>query len=145
MLDQFQPKRANDNRLQPLLTVTAAVIVRDGKVLIARRDPGLTNGGRWEFPGGKVKTSEDPRSCLQRELKEELGIASEVLDKIGTVTHEEGGGRLKLLFFRTKWLDGKMCLRDHTEIRWVEPVRLVEFDLTPADRQFAAGLQIPAG
>jgi 8-oxo-dGTP diphosphatase len=129
----------------PVLTVAAAVIVRDGKVLIARRDPGLTNGGRWEFPGGKVKAREDPRSCLQRELKEELGIASEVLDKIGTVTREENDGRLKLVFFRTKWLDGNICLRDHTDIRWVEPARLVEFDLTPADRQFAAGLEIPAG
>jgi 8-oxo-dGTP diphosphatase len=128
-----------------MLTVTAAVIIRDGKVLIARRNPGLSNGGRWEFPGGKVRSHENPRSCLKREIKEELGIESEVLENIGTVTHEEDSGRLRLLFFRTKWLAGKMCLRDHTEIRWVEPVQLSEFELSPADRQFAEGFEIPAG
>jgi 8-oxo-dGTP diphosphatase len=128
-----------------MLTVAAAVIVRDGKVLIARRDPRLTNGGRWEFPGGKLRANENPRSCLKREIKEELGIDSEVLENIGTVTHAEDDSLLKLFFFRTKWLDGDMCLRDHTEIRWVEPVQLSEFDLTPADRQFADGFEIPTG
>lgn len=123
--------------------VTAAIIIRDRKVLIARRNPDLTNGGRWEFPGGKVKAGENPRSCLKRELKEEMGIEVEVLDKIGTSTHKGEHQFLKLLFYNTQWINGKMRLRDHTEVQWVRADQLSEYDLTPADRRFAESFVLP--
>ena len=89
-----------------MLIVTAAIIQSGEKVLIARRNPMLSNGGRWEFPGGKVKPGEDPRSCLRREIREELGIEITVLDKLGTITHAENQRTLKLLFYRSNWTAG---------------------------------------
>lgn len=124
--------------------VTAAIIIRDGKLMIARRNPKLANGGRWEFPGGKVKPGESPRSCLKREIKEELGIEVDVLDMIGTSTQAGEDRSLELLFYRANWVAGEMRLRDHTAVRWVTAVQLTEYDLTPADREFAEGFEIPA-
>ena len=127
-----------------MLVVTAAIILSDGKVLIARRNPMLTKGSRWEFPGGKIKPGEDPRRCLAREIREELGIEIEVLDKLGTITHAEDQRSLKLLFYRANWTAGSLHLRDHSEIQWVRADRLSEYDLTPPDRRFAEGFAIPS-
>ena len=128
-----------------MLIVTAAIIQSGEKVLIARRNPMLSNGGRWEFPGGKVKPGEDPRSCLKREIREELGIEITVLDKLGTITNAEDQRTLKLLFYRSNWMAGGLHLRDHSDIQWVRADRLSEYDLTPPDRQFAEAFVIPAG
>lgn len=124
-----------------MLTVAAAIIERDGKVLIARRKEVLTNGGRWEFPGGKLKEGETPRSCLKREIKEELGLEVTVTDQLGSGTHDSQGRNIRLLFYRTRWVAGDICLQDHSEVRWVAGHQLREYDLTPADRQFAKGFK----
>ena len=58
--------------------VTAAVIEKDGRILIAKRRIGDRHGGRWEFPGGKIDSGETPEECLKRELREELGIEAEI-------------------------------------------------------------------
>ena len=58
--------------------VTAAVIEKDGKILIARRKRDDSQAGKWEFPGGKLEAGETPEACLKRELREELGIETEV-------------------------------------------------------------------
>ena len=134
----------DESHIEPMLIVTAAIIISDGKVLIARRNPMLSNGGRWEFPGGKVNPGEDPRSCLKREIREELGIEIEVFDKLGNVSHAEDQRSLKLLFYRANWTAGDMHLRDHSEIEWVRADRLSEYDLTPPDRRFAERFSIPA-
>ena len=57
--------------------VTAAVIGKDDKILIAKRRLGRTLGGKWEFPGGKIEPGETPRQALARELREELAIEAE--------------------------------------------------------------------
>jgi len=125
-----------------MTTVAAAVMVRDGKVLIARRKTDLSNGGRWEFPGGKLKAGETPRNCLKRELMEELGITVTVSEKMGTGAYEDGCQSIRLLFYRTEWDAGRIRLRDHSEIRWVAARQLKNFDLTPADRDFAKFLEL---
>ena len=105
----------------------------------------LANGGCWEFPGGKLKQGEDPSSCLKREIREELGIEIEVLEKLGTVTHVEDDQSLIILFYRANWTAGSLQLRDHSEIKWVKIDHLSEYELTPPDRQFAKELAIPSG
>lgn len=122
---------------QPTLTVAAGVLIRDGKVLIARRKATLSNGGRWEFPGGKLKPGETPQICLRRELNEELGIEVDVLERLGAGTHIDKGRQLRLLFYRVRWRGGEFRFRDHSEVRWVDKSRINTFGLTPADRQFA--------
>lgn len=62
--------------------VTAAVIEKDGRVLIAQRKTGDALAGKWEFPGGKLEPGETPEACLRRELREEFGVETEIGDFI---------------------------------------------------------------
>jgi 8-oxo-dGTP diphosphatase len=57
-------------------TVTAAINIRDQKVLLTRRGKSEKLAGYWEFPGGKVEDGETLQECLERELLEELGVAA---------------------------------------------------------------------
>ena len=68
--------------------VTAAIILRDDRVLLARRSSGQKLAGFWEFPGGKVEAGETPESCLARELEEELGIGVHVGRKFAESLHQ---------------------------------------------------------
>ena len=61
-----------------MLRVVAAVIERDGLILIGQRPPGKSHALEWEFPGGKIEQGESPRAALARELREELGIEAHI-------------------------------------------------------------------
>ena len=63
---------------RPLISVTAAILVRDGKILIAQRKSSDHLAGKWEFPGGKIEYGETPEDCLKRELHEEFGIDTRI-------------------------------------------------------------------
>ncbi|MBK7931130.1 MAG: NUDIX domain-containing protein [Bryobacterales bacterium] len=67
---------------RPGVLVVAAVIALDGRILIGQRKRGDWNEFKWEFPGGKVESGEDPRDALKRELREELDIDAEVGDEL---------------------------------------------------------------
>ena len=68
--------------------VVAAVIERDGHILIARRHDHVHQGGKWEFPGGKVEPQEPVQTALCRELEEELGIQAKCFEPLITVAHD---------------------------------------------------------
>ncbi|NSW92570.1 MAG: NUDIX domain-containing protein [Firmicutes bacterium] len=57
-----------------MVKVTAALIVKDNQILIAKRKSNAKLANKWEFPGGKIEAGETPEECLRRELKEELNI-----------------------------------------------------------------------
>jgi 8-oxo-dGTP diphosphatase len=64
------------------MDVVAAVIERDGLVLICQRKRGGRHPLKWEFPGGKIESGEDPKTALERELREELGIAARIGEQL---------------------------------------------------------------
>ena len=72
--------------------VVAALIVRNGKILICQRTRHQPMPLKWEFPGGKVEPDESPENALFRELEEELGIRAKIGAKITTVRHYYGNG-----------------------------------------------------
>jgi 8-oxo-dGTP diphosphatase len=113
--------------------VTAAIIVRNNKVLIARRAPGENLEGKWEFPGGKIELGETPEHCLQREIHEELDIDIDVLDFFGDSIYDYSNGTIRLMAFRCQWLSGELTLRVHSEIAWVNSDELGTYDFAPAD------------
>ena len=115
--------------------VTAAVIEREGKVLLARRRSPSGLGGKWEFPGGTIEPGENPEQCLARELREELGIESEVGEFIARSRVSTNDLRLELLAFRVRSFRGEARASVHDELRWVEPRELSSFDLAEADRR----------
>jgi 8-oxo-dGTP diphosphatase len=114
--------------------VAAAVIVRDGLLLIAKRKKGDRFEGRWEFPGGKVETGESPEEALKRELREELGIETEIREFVCFIPVRTPELRIDLIAFKTAWLSGDPVCRDHEEIRWIGPEEVDNFNFTPPDR-----------
>jgi mutator protein MutT len=82
------------------LIVCAAVIERDGRVLVTRRPDGVHLGGLWEFPGGKCEPGEAFDACLRREMREELGVTVDVGPEMFAVAHDYDDRRVELHFFR---------------------------------------------
>src|SRR5579872_6246538 len=78
---QMRSKRKIPSKAAPAarpVRVVAAILEREGRILVGRRRPDQPLAGQWEFPGGKVKPSETPRAALARELREELGVQASV-------------------------------------------------------------------
>ena len=114
--------------------VTAAVIEKDGKILIAQRRKGSALGGKWEFPGGKIEPGETAEECLKRELKEEFEIESEIGEFIIASQFRYCLVPIELLAYRAKHLSGEFKVNEHEEIRWVLPSELGSYDFVPADK-----------
>jgi 8-oxo-dGTP diphosphatase len=129
-------------------TVTAAVIERDGKVLVARRKPELVAGGLWEFPGGKLEAGETPERGLARELAEELGVPARVGEHLCTVPFSGEIASFELVVFRTELLGEDLRLTDHDEVRWLAPGDMDEAEFSKPDRpvvRLLARREGPAG
>ncbi len=126
---------------KPIVPVLAGVIFNpQGKVLLTRRHPRLSNGGRWEFPGGKLRPGEQPRDCLRRELQEELGIEVTVYDPVDVVTHGYEHQCIVLIAYRCRYLGGDIRLIDHDRYLWVDPGEVLQFELSAADVPIARKL-----
>ncbi len=120
--------------------VTAAVISKDDKVLIACRPPRGLLGGLWEFPGGKLQDGEDLQACLRREIYEELGVEVEVGTQLGEYRHAYTHFRVTLYAFWCNLLQGEPCPIQATDVRWVLPGDLRQFPMGKIDRQISQTL-----
>jgi mutator protein MutT len=116
-----------------IIDVTAAVIVKGGKVLAARRGPGKHLEGYWEFPGGKLEENESPEDCLERELTEEFSITSKVGAYIGESVYDYGEKVVRLLGYEVEHTAGDFKLVDHDELCWLEIDQLADMKWAPAD------------
>jgi 8-oxo-dGTP diphosphatase len=124
--------------------VVAALIEKDGKLLICQRTRHQTMPLKWEFPGGKIEDGEQPRNALRRELEEELGILATVGNEIARIQHEyPNGGMVELRFYLVREYKGEIENRIFREIRWAAPKDLSKFDFLEADltlvKDLAAG------
>jgi 8-oxo-dGTP diphosphatase len=119
------------------ISVTAAVIEKDGKVLIARRKRPVM-GYSWEFPGGKLEANETLEECLKREIREELSIEIEVGPLICLNKHIINcQSAIALYAYRARHISGDIELEDHEEIEWVLPEDLLKYDFPDPDRLIA--------
>ena len=117
-----------------IIRVTAAILEKDGKILIAKRKTGdELFAGLWEFPGGKVEEGETPEKCMARELKEELDIEVEIGELITSNKHKYPQGIFELLAYRVKHISGEMVLNDHEEMKWATADDMPRFEFPPAD------------
>jgi 8-oxo-dGTP diphosphatase len=120
-------------------SVVGAAIVRDGRVLAARRTRPPETAGRWEFPGGKVEPAEGADAALVREIREELGCAVSV-DRwlAGSVPV---GSRHELTVALATLLDGDPVPHEHDAVRWLGPEELDDVDWLEPDRPFLPELR----
>jgi 8-oxo-dGTP diphosphatase len=119
--------------------VVAAVIIRDGKILIGQRKRGGRHPLKWEFPGGKVEQGEDPRMALARELREELDVEAVIAEEMDSYEVCYGDGlRILLHFYRVTEFKGDPRNLDFEQIVWETPERLPEYDFLEGDVTFVA-------
>jgi 8-oxo-dGTP diphosphatase len=120
----------------PLIVTAAALIDRDGRLLVQQRPEGKSMAGLWEFPGGKLEPDETPEACLIRELDEELGIATDAacLAPAAFASEPLGDRHLLLLLYICRKWRGVPEPLEAAAIRWVRPVELHGLAMPPADR-----------
>lgn len=118
-----------------LIVVAAALVDRDGRLLVQRRPAGKPMAGLWEFPGGKLEAGETPEQALIRELAEELGIDVEAacLAPACFASDTLGDRHLLLLVYVCRKWGGTPAARHAEALRWVRPVELHGLDMPPAD------------
>jgi 8-oxo-dGTP diphosphatase len=118
-----------------VLVAACALIDPDGRVLIAERPAGRPMAGLWEFPGGKVEAGERPEETLIRELQEELGIVvnEACLAPLTFASHAYADFHLLMPLFVCRRWEGIVRAREGQRLAWVQPNRLRDYPMPPAD------------
>lgn len=120
-----------------MTTVVAAVIEREGRVLIAQRKRAAEHPLKWEFPGGKVEPDETPEKAVVRELTEELGIGAQVGAEIGRYEFQyQGSWPIMLMFYRVVEFTGEPKNLAFEQIAWVPRDQLASYDFLEGDAEF---------
>jgi len=133
LTDWEQRTHRNDSGAAITPVLAAIILNHNGSVLLAQRKPGKTNALKWEFPGGKLKPQESPENCLAREIEEELGISIAVRQLFSAVNYQYPHDNVLLLAYFAELVSGRLNLIDHADVRWVPILKLLNYDLSPAD------------
>ena len=121
--------------------VVAALIVKDGKVLVCQRTRHQTMPLKWEFPGGKIEEGEQPRDALRRELDEELGISARIGEEVARIRHDyKNGGAVELRFYVVREFKGQLENRIFRDVQWAKRSKLPEYDFLEADLELVKDL-----
>lgn len=135
------PNTAPDDYLKVIVGV---IEDRDANILLARRPLHLHQGGKWEFPGGKIEPGELPFDALRRELDEELGITIDrAMPLIQVPFHYETLSVL-LDVWRVQNFSGEAVGREGQDIRWVSLDSLASMEFPPANHAIVAALTLPS-
>src|SRR5262245_50645861 len=126
------------------IEVAAGLVFRNGRLLITQRRPGDHLGGMWEFPGGKREPGETFEDCLQRELREELGIEVEAGECLDSVTHSYPEKTVHLRFYRCAWRGHEPRALGCQAFAWVTAAQLAQYPFPPADTTLLGKLRASA-
>lgn len=122
--------------------VTAAIMIKDNKILIAQRSKKDKLSSMWEFPGGKIEEGETPQECLKREIKEELNVNVSIGEFFGESIYHYEGGSIKLLGYYVFYENGDLKLNVHDQVKWVTTEEIKNYNFAPADVPFVDKLSI---
>lgn len=128
------------SQMKPI-EVTAAIILKNGKIFIAQRSKEDELSNKWEFPGGKIEFNENPQECLKRELFEEFGIQTKILDYFEESTFDYGNKLIHLRSYYVRYLSGNFKLHVHQNYKWINNAELDHIDWAPADVKLAIKLK----
>jgi len=126
-----------------VVEVSAALIFRDGRLLITQRHAKSHLGGLWEFPGGKREPGETFEQCLIREIREELGVEISVGELFEDISHTYPEKSVRLKFFICRLLSGEPQPLDCAAVKWVEKSELATHAFPAADAQLLEKLKSP--
>ena len=130
-------------KTSPLVRVALAVIERRGRYLVGRRTAASHLGGLWEFPGGKRRSGETWRACLEREVREELDVTVDIVERIASFRFRYPDRSVELVAFRCVLEAGRPKPLACDELRWVTARQLASLPFPPANRRLIEGLAKP--
>ena len=133
--------RRKYRRSIPYFTVVAAVIRKNGRILITRRKNEGLLGGLWEFPGGKVEEGETDEDALKRELKEELNVQVRVGRFLMQIPHQYTHMKVLLKVYEAEILSGEVKKIGVSDYRWVLPREMRKYAFPAADKKILSYLQ----
>ncbi|REL31912.1 8-oxo-dGTP diphosphatase MutT [Thalassotalea euphylliae] len=112
-----------------LVHVAVGVIIQDESVFLTRRHSDAHQGGKWEFPGGKVESEETVAQALARELKEEVDIDILACQPLMEINHDYGDKQVKLDIFIVDQFSGEPSSQEGNEQQWASISKLgaIEF------------------
>ena len=116
-----------------VIEVVCGVILDGNNVLCVQRSETMSLPLMWEFPGGKIEKNETPEQCLYREIKEELDITIEILEKLSNSHYDYGTFKIVLIPYLCKYLDDEIMLSEHKEFQWLLFSELTMLEWAPAD------------
>lgn len=117
-----------------MIEVVAGIIYKDNKFLIAQRNLKKSQGGLWEFPGGKIEQNESSEEALKREIKEEFDVEIEVEKYIGECVHHYPEKDIKLIFYKANLISENLTLLEHEDYRWKTKENKDDFEFAGADK-----------
>jgi 8-oxo-dGTP diphosphatase len=124
-----------------LIDVAAALVFREGKLLITQRHAKAHLGGLWEFPGGKREPEETFEQCLVRELREELGIEVAVGKLVESLTHEYPEKAVHLRFYHCHWKEHEPQPLGCPAFKWVTAAEMKGYSFPAADARLLEKLR----
>lgn len=126
--------------VRTVIVVAAVLVDIDGRVLVAQRPEGKAMAGLWEFPGGKLEPGELPETALVRELREELGIdlTESCLAPLTFASHLYEDFHLLMPVYVARQWKGEPRGLDGQALKWVQPARLRDLPMPPADEPLVA-------
>ncbi len=120
--------------MNKVIDVAAAVIINShGEVLLSLRKQNTHQGGKWEFPGGKLEARETPELALHRELHEELGIAIINTEPFLEINYCYPEKQIQLYVLKVLSYDGKPSGLEGQKVEWIDPVRLTTLEFPEAN------------
>lgn len=130
--------------MSAVVHVAVGVIVKDDHILIAKRPDHLHQGGKWEFPGGKVDAGEHVHQALVRELQEELNIQAQAFEPLIQIRHHYPEKTVFLDVYTIMEFSGVPLGNEGQEIRWVTPKALYEFEFPEANKPIVSAINLPS-
>jgi 8-oxo-dGTP diphosphatase len=116
-----------------MIRVTCAIIEIRNKVLVVQRSDKMKMPLKWEFPGGKIEINESEEDCIKREIKEELNIEIGTVCRLAPSVFHYPAISIQLIPFISKYLNGVIKLREHSQYLWLEKKDLLDLDWAEAD------------
>ena len=122
--------------------VALAIVLRDERILLARRPHGSHLAGLWEFPGGKIEPGEEPAEAALRELREETGLTGGRTEKLTRTSHSYDDRQVELWAYLVTGTRGRPVHHAGQELRWVVPDDLAALAMPEANRPVLAALRL---